>query len=92
MVGDLSSNWKVRACYEFMPDPSRYEDNDILAYMRFSCVIIVGISPSYLHSNRWEKVGGMFKKNLLLLIYYYAFILCFVCVLVYSLLHFFYRP
>ncbi len=52
MVGDLSSNWKVRACYEFMPDPSRYEDNDILAYMRFSCVIIVAISPAYLHSNR----------------------------------------
>ena len=44
---------KVAASYHFMPDPSKYDDSGILKDMEKSCVIIIGLSNSYLNSGRW---------------------------------------
>ena len=57
MVMSLSSRWKVKACYQFMPDPSCYNNSDIRDTMMRSCVILVGISHPYLRSSRLDIHG-----------------------------------
>lgn len=54
IVSPLSSMWRVRACYQLMPDTTRYDDREIVACMTQSCVIIIGLSPSYLKSGRYD--------------------------------------
>ncbi len=43
---------QVAACYHFMPNNSRYNDRAIRSSMAESCVVLVGLSPAYLHSQR----------------------------------------
>ena len=49
-------NFQVAACYNFMPDITRYNDSDIHSSLRQSCVILIGISPAYLGSQRWVRL------------------------------------
>ena len=43
---------RVAACYQSMPDRSRYNDKEIQSRMRESCVIMVALTPLYLQSGR----------------------------------------
>lgn len=43
---------RVAACYQSMPDSSRYDDKEIRTRMRESCVVLIAITPSYLISGR----------------------------------------
>ena len=43
---------KVVACYHCMEQSSQYNDKYIQRAMRESCVVVVGLSPSYLESQR----------------------------------------
>ena len=52
IVSRLSGSWKVKACYQLMPDQSRYDDAGIKDAMRQSCVILIGLSPAYIRSGR----------------------------------------
>ena len=44
---------RVAACYQSMPDDSRYNDKEIHSNMRESCVILIALTPSYLKSGRF---------------------------------------
>ena len=46
------SGRSVLACYDFMPDSSRYNDHEIKNNMKNSCVVAIGLSQAYLHSDR----------------------------------------
>lgn len=46
---------QVAACYQSMPDSSRYDDKEIYARIRESCVLLIGLTPSYLKSGRLEQ-------------------------------------
>ena len=52
VVAPLCGKWKVKACYQCMPDPSCYDDRGIKECMKQSCVILIGLSQNYLHSSR----------------------------------------
>ena len=43
---------RVAACYQSMPDTSRYDIKEIQSRMRESCVIVIALSPQYLNSGR----------------------------------------
>lgn len=47
---------KVAACYESMPDSSRYDDKEIQSRMRESCVVLIALTQSYLNSQRLVHV------------------------------------
>ncbi len=60
VVSRLSGSWKVKACYHLMPDESCYDNADIKDCMKQSCVILIGLSPAYLHSGRYIcRQGGL---------------------------------
>jgi mRNA (guanine-N7-)-methyltransferase len=46
---------KIHACYHYMPDTTRYDDRKISSMMRKSSVIMIGLSPAYLSSQRCTK-------------------------------------
>ena len=52
IVHGLSGKWKVKACYQLMPNPRSYNDGEIRNCMRQSCVIFIGLSPAYMQSKR----------------------------------------
>ena len=55
IVDKLSSpphHMRVAACYQSMPDSSRYDDKEIHTRMRESCVVLIALTPSYLKSGR----------------------------------------
>jgi hypothetical protein len=43
---------RVAACYQSMPDMSRYDDKEIQSRMRESCAVLIALSPLYLRSGR----------------------------------------
>ena len=43
---------RVAACYQSMPDQSRYDDKEIQSRMRDSCAVLIALSPQYLRSER----------------------------------------
>lgn len=45
-------NLQVTACYHFMPDSRLYNDRAIRSCMADSCVVLVGLSPAYINSQR----------------------------------------
>lgn len=49
-LGDAQRS--VAACYNFMPDTSRYNDHEIKDAMKESVVVAIGLSPAYIHSDR----------------------------------------
>ena len=49
-LGDTQRS--VAACYNFMPDTSRYNDHEIKDAMKESVVVAIGLSPAYIHSDR----------------------------------------
>ena len=52
----LSAKWRVKASYHgFDSDHDRYDNVRILQVMDRSCVVIIGISPSYVRSQRWVE-------------------------------------
>lgn len=46
-------HFKVKACYHCMPDPRRYDDKVIHKDMNNSCIVMIGLSQSYLASPRY---------------------------------------
>ena len=45
-------SFAVSASHRFMPDASRYDDNKIQATIRESSVVVIGLSPQYVASQR----------------------------------------
>lgn len=56
VVLPLSQSWKVKACYQLMPNASHYDDASIKEFMKQSCVILIGLSNAYISSSRWTYV------------------------------------
>ena len=49
---------QVSGSYHFMPDESRYDNKAIESALRRSAVVIIGLSPSYLKSERSAALVG----------------------------------
>ena len=49
----VSLDTQIHACYHYMPDTTRYDDRKISSMMRKSSVIMIGLSPAYLSSQRY---------------------------------------
>ena len=43
---------RVAACYQSMPDRSRYNDKEIQSRMKESCAVLIALSPQYIKSGR----------------------------------------
>lgn len=43
---------RVAACYQSMPDISKYNDKEIQLRMRESCAVLIALSPLYIKSER----------------------------------------
>jgi hypothetical protein len=46
---------EVKACYEFMPDDSCFDDKGIQNAMKNSCIILIALSHTYIKSGRFVE-------------------------------------